>query len=207
MLRAGSRADLDWTLAAGLELPREVVEWEAFLSLDGGASYPFRLTPHLDLARHRLSFTVPMVASEEARLLLRFGNEFREIELELPQRFRIEPPLLPRASLPRLAEGRGEPARPGGPGVVAWVEGSRDGSALQEVASCDPFWRSEAPVVLANLARALWATTDSRAPRGLAALPAASIPQQPAQCAALARPEPAQRAGGEILLRTGRRNE
>jgi hypothetical protein len=36
------------------------VEWEAFLSLDGGRTYPVRITPHLDLSiRRRFHFQVP----------------------------------------------------------------------------------------------------------------------------------------------------
>jgi hypothetical protein len=133
-LKAGSLATVGWE-----EPPPDAEEWEAFLSLDGGRSYPVRITPHLNLSIRSFAFKVPAFPTRDARILLRFGDERREIEVEAPQRFAILP------GLPGLSEGgswlaslkaapsRGEPARPGDPGVVVWVEGARDGSGLREV--------------------------------------------------------------------------
>src|SRR6476661_1831838 len=45
-LRGGSFAELRWTSA---RLPSDAEEWEAFLSVDGGKYYAFRVTPHLDI--------------------------------------------------------------------------------------------------------------------------------------------------------------
>ena len=36
-------------------------EWEAFLSFDGGATYPVRITPHLDLELRRVRWQVPAI--------------------------------------------------------------------------------------------------------------------------------------------------
>lgn len=130
VLAAGSLAAIEWEPGDGFgELRAE--EWEAFLSLDGGASYPIRLTPHLDASVRRTLVLVPRFPTPSARLLLRFGDERREVEVETPARFAITdgPALL--AELARPAIGRGEAPRPGEEGVVAWVEGSRDGSGLR----------------------------------------------------------------------------
>src|SRR6202166_4310847 len=129
-LAAGSTAVLQWAPSSGLAALPAREEWEAFLSLDGGKTYSFRITPHLDSDLRRTLWEVPGVASSDVRLLLRFGNERRETAIELPQRFTIAATpdpllgLLPRAA---IARRRGEAARPGDRGVVSWTEGSRRG--------------------------------------------------------------------------------
>jgi hypothetical protein len=113
--------------------PPGAVEWEAFLSLDGGRTYPVRITPHLDLSIRRFHFQVPAFPTRDARILLRFGDERREVEVETPQRFTILPG---RASWPadlKITLSRGEKPRPNDPGVAVWIEGERDGSGLREV--------------------------------------------------------------------------
>ena len=130
-LAAGSTAVLEWEPLAGLAALPAREEWEAFLSLDGGRTYSVRITPHLDSDLRRTLWEVPGVPSADVRLLLRFGNERRETVVELPQRFTIAatPDPIPGSLLPRtaLAPRRGEAARPGDQGVVAWTEGSRRG--------------------------------------------------------------------------------
>ena len=42
-------------------------------------------------------------------------------------------PVRSRAAAAVILAGRGKAARPGDRGVVAWVEGARDGSGLREV--------------------------------------------------------------------------
>ena len=133
-LTAGSTVELEWAPLAEL---RGAEEWEAFLSLDGGKTYPLRVTPHLDLDLRRVQWRVPAVSTPSARLLLRFGDERDEKELELPHRFAIVPAAVPPPAadlaLARVAPSRGEPARPGHSGVVSWVEGSRRGGSLRQV--------------------------------------------------------------------------
>jgi hypothetical protein len=130
-LAAGSTAVLEWEPLSSLAALPAREEWEAFLSLDGGRTYSVRITPHLDSDLRRTLWEVPGVPSADVRLLMRFGNERRETVIELPQRFTIVATpapilgsLLPRAT---LAPRRGEAARPGDRGVVAWTEGSRRG--------------------------------------------------------------------------------
>lgn len=137
-LAAGSMADLEWAPAAEIDFP-EVEEWEAFLSLDGGATFPVRITPHLDQDVRRIRWQVPPFPGQDARILLRFGDEQHpETAVELPTRFSIaeSPGGLP-FSASRSAT-RGEPALPGHAGVVAWVEGSRRGGALRQRLAEEP---------------------------------------------------------------------
>jgi len=142
VLRAGGTAELAWEPGEPFA-PGQAEEWEAFLSFDGGATYPVRITPHLDLKLRRVRWQVPAVPTNDARLLLRFGDERQETTIELPQRFAIvEAPWTPLFGLfdgdARRASRPGEPALPGHPGVVAWVEGSRQGGALRAVVAAPP---------------------------------------------------------------------
>ena len=131
-LTGGSPATIEWAESA--PLPAEVEEWEAFLSVDGGRYYAARLTPHLDRGIRRFTFVVPNVTSRDARILLRFGDEERETEVELPLRLTVRfDPLAPRARVD-IAEEEGEPARDGDEPVAEWMEGERDGTHLRHVA-------------------------------------------------------------------------
>ncbi|HKV07155.1 MAG TPA: hypothetical protein VJ725_03390 [Thermoanaerobaculia bacterium] len=148
-LAAGETAELEWVPLAGFDRFPEVEEWEAFLSLDGGATYPVRITPHLDQDLRRFQWEVPPFPARDARILLRFGDEHRETAVELPTRFSIA---APPAGLPGLGRTlsfgsrsatRGEPALPGQAGVVLWVEGSRRGGALRQRVADEPAGFSE----------------------------------------------------------------
>ncbi len=162
-LAAGSLAVVAWE-----DPPPEAEEWEAFLSLDGGRTYPLRITPHLDIGIHRFAFHVPPFPTRDARVLLRFGDERREEEeVETEARFTIVTSrALPTPSL-GLALSRGEKARPRDSGVVVWVEGERDGSGLRQVAAeaTDCSLRSVAtarlfwlPLLCPSRQRAEWTT-------------------------------------------------
>jgi hypothetical protein len=139
-LAAGSTAELEWAPDAGFGGVRNVEEWEAFLSLDGGATYPLRITPHLDSDLRRVHFQVPSIPTPDARILLRFGDERQETAFELPGRFAIagSPALESAFTVSRRAASAGEPALPGRAGVVAWVEGSRRGGGLRQVVAEAP---------------------------------------------------------------------
>jgi hypothetical protein len=151
VLVGGGEGVVEWTLR-GAPLDPAVEEWEAFLSFNGGGFFAVRLTPHLDADRRRFAFRVPAVATEDARILLRFGDEVREVGVDVPHRFAIRLPPYPVPVERRPAPGRGEAARPGEPGVVAWVEGTRQGEGLTLVqASLPP---AAGPVVEGGAARA-----------------------------------------------------
>lgn len=139
-LVAGSAAELEWRAAGSFDRFPQVEEWEAFLSLDGGATYPVRITPHLDQDLRRIRWQVPPVATPDARILLRFGDEHKETAVELPARFAIaaSPAVETGFLLARLAATEGEAALPGKNGVAAWMEGSRRGGGLRQVVAAGP---------------------------------------------------------------------
>ncbi|HXU32730.1 MAG TPA: hypothetical protein VN851_19340 [Thermoanaerobaculia bacterium] len=197
---AGETAELEWgPLASFFSLPH-VEEWEAFLSLDDGATYPIRITPHLDRDLRRISWQVPEFPSRSARLLLRFGDERRETSIEMPHRFIILPGI---EGASRLAATRsltsesfhlGEPARPGDPGVVLWVEGSRRGGDLHRVESTapDPVERLHGPFVLEAIDPAAEEAPESNAKTRFAAaasttaflpIPPRTLPSEPLRAA------------------------
>ena len=129
-LRGGSLATLDWS---ALALPREAEEWEAFLSVNGGDYYAFRITPHLDIDRRHVTWTVPNVDASDARILIRVGDERDETGVELPVSFSITRDAsgdLPNARL--APEGKSEAAREGDRDVIAWAYGDRSGSRVTQ---------------------------------------------------------------------------
>jgi hypothetical protein len=134
---AGSTASINWEAA---DMPADVEEWEAFLSIDGGVTFPIRLTPHLDRTIHHFSWIVPSLPGAGVTLLLRFGDEGDERQFSFRGRMRIEGVSL----FERLRyEMRPEDATVSekddhGETVVEWVEGWRDGSHLRQVVAGEP---------------------------------------------------------------------
>ncbi|MFL6246423.1 MAG: hypothetical protein ACJ74H_10395, partial [Thermoanaerobaculia bacterium] len=132
-LRGGTLAELRWSSS---KLPVDAEEWEAFLSIDGGRYYGFRVTPHLDIHLRSFTFVVPNFDTSNARILIRTGDEHRETEFDLGSSFSIiRDPHAPQA-LPKLQDlERGEAAREGDPAVISWVDGARNGSGVTQQAS------------------------------------------------------------------------
>jgi hypothetical protein len=108
-------------------LPAGVSEWEAFLSVDGGAHYAVRITPHLDANIRSIRFHVPNVTTRDARILLRVGNEEHERIIAVPQAFAIEADYA-RIDFGHAAatEARGESARFDEDRVVEWRDADRE---------------------------------------------------------------------------------
>ncbi|MGA8809823.1 MAG: hypothetical protein WB973_18275 [Thermoanaerobaculia bacterium] len=132
-LRGGSFTELRWTSA---QLPPDAEEWEAFLSVDGGKYYAFRVTPHLDIQLRSFTFLVPNVDTRNARILIRTGDEVHELHFESRDSFSIVRDAKAEQALPRLSQlGRGEAARDGDPAVVAWADGERNGSGVTRQSS------------------------------------------------------------------------
>jgi len=131
VLRGGAFATIERpAVAANAE------EWEAFLSLDGGQYYAFRITPHLNIARQRFEWLVPNVDTTNARILIRAGDERRETLYESPATFAIVRDA--RAEVPRatvVPAAQGEAAREGDPRVIGWIDGDRAGGALVQRAA------------------------------------------------------------------------
>jgi hypothetical protein len=211
VLRSGSLATLEWVPSAAFSGPERWEEWEAFLSLDGGATYPVRLTPHLDRELRRIRFKVPALPTADARLLLRIGDERREIAFELPERFTIAaaPGLLPDAlDLPRTVWRRGEPARPGEAGVLVWVEGSRRGGALREVVAEEPAQVTSSGVEPAQGRPAPAVVPSEEPPSGVPATDLDSLTElHPPRTGTTANPRASRPAITDILLLMKRQNE
>jgi hypothetical protein len=132
-LRGGSFAELRWTSA---QPPAGAEEWEAFLSVDGGKYYAFRVTPHLDIQLRSFTFVVPNVDTRNARILIRTGDEVHELHFESRDSFSIVRDAKAEQPLPRLSQsGRGEAARDGDPAVLAWTDGDRNGSGATRQSS------------------------------------------------------------------------
>lgn len=133
-LEAGSHSFISWQAE---NVPDNVDEWEAFLSADGGRTYPVRVTPHLDASIHRFRWSVPAAPTRTLTIMLRFGDERHEQRFVFPLATHIAgaaPHDLPR---PVEVEKRGESATEDGEGAGAWVEGNRDGTLLREVVTAE----------------------------------------------------------------------
>jgi hypothetical protein len=209
-LRAGSIAELTWEPLEPFHLLAEADEWEAFLSLDGGAHYTVRITPHLDRDLRRVLWQVPATPTRDARLLLRFGDEHLETAYELPQRFAITAsPEAVFAAVPvRLAHGRGEPALPGQAGVVAWVEGTRRGGEARHVEAAEPPSAQSRPSMAeAPAERACLEAAGGPGFDPAAAGSARQIPPSERRLGALTPERTAATAPLSILLQGRRRNE
>jgi hypothetical protein len=132
-LRGGSFAELRWSAT---QLPVSAEEWEAFLSIDGGKYYAFRVTPHLEIGLRRFTFIVPNVDTRDARILIRVGDEVRELHFEARGSFSIVHDPNAEPLFPRLLQfGRGEAARDGDPAVLAWADGARNGAEVTQRSS------------------------------------------------------------------------
>jgi hypothetical protein len=207
-LRAGALAELAWEPLAATA---HAEEWEAFLSLDGGAHYTIRITPHLDRDLRRVLWQVPATPTRDARLLLRFGNEREETAVELPQRFSIAgsggPPGFEAAPV-RLALGRGEPALPGHAGVVAWIEGDRRGGSAHAVVATEPPSAQSLPSIAESAAERAALETTPRPTFDPAAETSGGPVAPSAPSSALAIPERTRSTSSiPILLQSRRRNE
>lgn len=138
-LVAGSTVFMAWEAR---DQPAGVEEWEAFLSINGGRTYPIRLTPHLDVAIQRFTWTVPSLPGAEVSILLRFGDERDERRFAFPARMRIRGAMpLDSFGYKAFAEAVSLGSRQEddhGETLVEWVEGSRDGSRLRQIFACEP---------------------------------------------------------------------
>jgi hypothetical protein len=72
-LEPGTNAEVAWTLELG-ERPG-FDEMELVLSVDGGRTFPLRVTRDVSPATRRLSWRVPALPTEHARLALRAGSK------------------------------------------------------------------------------------------------------------------------------------
>ena len=210
-LPAGSLAALEWEPLAPFDELR-IQEWEAFLSVDGGAHYPLRITPHLDSDLRRILWQVPATPTRDARLLLRFGDERDEVGVEVPLRFTISGravlAALPSAGTISVLSTPGEPARPGDAGVALWVEGSRRGGSTRQVSAALPpgLHRGRRPAELIPGEAVLLAADPDPDPAPVSSnLQLRAPPARRGEPARAVRP--VRPAAIPILLLTGRQND
>lgn len=204
---AGEALAISWRPASDDAASFE--EWEAFLSLDGGAHWPYRLTPHLDRRISRFVVELPPLAASRARLLLRYGNEREERELLLPFEFAIAAPRrVAFRSDARVTTQPGEAARPGEAGVVAWVDGPRDGAPLVRVERRAPLDIHPVPALTEprDHELALVESAPEPPPPSARSVELPPLPGHAASCAALGAPRAAP-SGALRLALLGRRNE
>jgi hypothetical protein len=107
--RAGDMLDLTFRFPAGVE----VDEWEAYLSLDGGETWPVRLAEDQDPGSARLVVCLPDLPTAAARILIRAGGEDGpgeagrfERDVAVSEIFRIDGGDVPHRSPPRPDGGR-----------------------------------------------------------------------------------------------------
>ncbi|HSY47931.1 MAG TPA: hypothetical protein VLC46_03890 [Thermoanaerobaculia bacterium] len=136
---AGSTVPIAWDAES---VPAGIEEWEAFLSVDGGKSYPIRITPHLDESIHRFNWIVPSLPGAEVSILLRFGDEREERELPFAGRLRITG-IAPRATVDELASPQRATEDDHGRALTEWIEGSREGANLRHVVAHDLWLASD----------------------------------------------------------------
>ena len=128
---AGSTQILAWQNDGTL---RNVEEWEAFLSVDGGRTYPIRITPHLDASIHAFPWSVPLLPGADVSILLRLGDEREEHAIVFPERLRIRKAIPPETLAHQIdaqVANRSDILNDHGTLLVDWVDGTRDGRALR----------------------------------------------------------------------------
>ncbi len=205
-LVADTTAEVGWEpLDRFAELLPRTEEWEAFLSLDDGKTYPMRITPHLDADLRRFRWQVPPLPTPHARILLRFGDERKETSVLVPRRFAIvaAPAGSPAAAL----------ASPWGPELSPLVRRAPKPGATSPRASPESWPGSRARAAAA--ACAMWSWRSRRA----MLTPASSCPAGPwrrrrrpsgpspptrSPCCAARRPRSCPTAAGRPLHGPGR---
>jgi len=83
-IRAGERVEVSWA-----RVPADVEEFELLLSIDGGETFPLRLTEMLDPALVTYAWRVPNLPTRAARLRLRAGVRGHEVMLRPGPAFEI----------------------------------------------------------------------------------------------------------------------
>jgi hypothetical protein len=138
---AGNRLNVFWD-----SCPSGAREWEAFLSLDGGRSFPLRVTPHLSTTIRAFSWPIPWVVAENAKLRIRFGDGSSDREYDVPGEWSLVPSRDSRPLSPESRDFAANPAR-GEEETSAWVEwnGERPRTVVPAVppgARSSSEWRS-----------------------------------------------------------------
>lgn len=87
VVTAGGTTPVNWSLA-GLD-GHEIEEMELLLSLDGGKTFPVRITRDLSPGTRSFAWRVPALPTEQARLALRTGEDGEETIAFISEEFTI----------------------------------------------------------------------------------------------------------------------
>jgi hypothetical protein len=101
--------------------PPGAEEWEAFVSVDGGRTYPLRATPHLPIAERGFDWVVPALPPGALRMKVRFGTGGIEREFLLAEEFGVGTGVSGAPVIPDPG-AIGETPAPGEEDTVAWVD-------------------------------------------------------------------------------------
>jgi hypothetical protein len=85
VLRPGQKIKVEWTSVLPKVRYIESCEAEVRLSLDGGATYLYRISPYMDAKTHSFDWTVPNLPTNAAVMDIRFGCEPLYPESAAPQ--------------------------------------------------------------------------------------------------------------------------
>lgn len=91
-----ARVEVGATVEIPLAEVRDADEMELVLSLDGGATFPVRVTAEIEPGTTSIAWRVPNLPSRSARLALRAGADGRESIRAIGAAFAIEPDPLAR---------------------------------------------------------------------------------------------------------------
>ena len=163
--------------------PSGADEWEAFVSVDGGRTYPLRATPHLPIRERAFDWNVPSLPPGPVRVKLRFGS--RGVERE----FLLDGPLSLGAGdsgslvVPE-AETVGATPAPGEEGTVAWVDRENGRARLIVPASprallADTRWKARSGIPVPAPKRNVGAPAAGRSAVRLVLFRPASRPPRP----------------------------
>jgi len=146
-LRAGSEVTIRWDATLSSCARSFLGEQEISLSVDGGRTFPYRITPRLSYGERSYIWRVPNLPTGEAVLDLRYGCEDQPGECEVsrtvldatnPQwesRFRILPSRADYVSHPQVSAPKN--AHAGDPVAVKWDARVRDLDYYEVMASAD----------------------------------------------------------------------
>lgn len=78
----GQKVKIVWKVDLSPKINLSWCEQEIFLSIDGGKTFPYRITPELSPSLRDYVWTVPNLPTDKAVLDIRFGSEFSQNRFE-----------------------------------------------------------------------------------------------------------------------------
>ncbi len=78
----GQKIKITWKVDLPPKIDLSWCEQEIFLSIDGGKTFQYRITPELSPTLRFYEWTVPNLPTEQAVLDIRFGSEFSQMRFE-----------------------------------------------------------------------------------------------------------------------------